>query len=320
MVQWLNNIAIKKYFLGSPKFLFCLALIFLGLPKFFTQNNLAVTNYPDYKDNKQFKKFYRHRDVTTAWQINQLKDGALVVKLKTNSKQVNALNKIGNTKKAIEKTIETFIVNKNIMMAYLDRYNFSKVYFVYSHFQDSLLKGIRSGIFLDTNLVVNNTIEMKESFYLIAEKDFAYNSSIGFVKEDSARYAVEKGNPSGGMWDIVVKNKYGHQLKRPFPYLGFFGNIIVNYSGPVPMYYKYDSGEVTYSPDKTQMADKKVAANKNFKKAPKGYSTLFLGKGDIYEMISGGIENFNDDLIRFYRRSPKVELDKIDADIKPFLY
>lgn len=274
----------------------------------------------DYKDPKQFEKFRKRRVLIAAWQVNELKTGALVVKLKTNINQINAFNKYGETEKAIEKTIETHIVNKNIMMAYLDNFKFCKVYFIYSNSHDSLLNGVRKGIFLDTNLTIDPTITMNEKYYLIAEKDFAYNSSIGFVREDSARYVIEKGNPSGDTYDIVIKNKYGHQLKRPFPYLGSFSKKIINYMGTIPMYYKYEDKIITYTIDKTQLADRELAPNKNFKKPLPGYKTISLHKGDVYESISNGIQTFQENLINFYKESPKPELDKIDKSVLPFLY
>ena len=308
MAQLLN----KKIFIYFILFFNC---VYLN-----AQQDQGISKPKDYKDPKQFEKFRKRRMVIAAWQINQLKQGALVVKLKTNSNQIKAFNKYGEPDKAIDKTIETFIINKNIMTAYLDNFKFCKVYFIYSNSHDSLLNGIRSGIFLDTNLKINNEIVLNEKFYLIAEKDFAYNSSIGFVKEDSAKFVFEKGNPTGGEYDITIKNKFGHQLKGPFPYLGSFGKLIATAVGPVPMYYKYEDGNVTYAIDKTQLFDRKATASKNFKKPPVGYKTCFLQKGNIYESISSGIDQFNGDLNEFYKRSPKPELDKIDPSILPFLY
>jgi hypothetical protein len=274
----------------------------------------------DYKDPQQFEKFRKRRKIIAAWQINQLKDGALVVKLKTNIKQIDAFNNHGEKDKAIEKIIETYIVNKNIMMAYLDNFKFCKIYFIYSNSHDSLQKGVRTGIFLDTNLTIDPNISMTEKFYLIAEKDFSYNSSIGFVKEDSAKFVREKGNPSGGMYDIVIKNKYGHQLKRPFPYLCGFGKKIIGYMGLIPMYYKYEDNKITYFIDKTQLFDRQQSPTKNFKPQPKGFKTLQFNKGDVYEWISFGVEQLNDNLKQFYQGNAKPELDKIDPEIKPFLY
>lgn len=171
----------------------------------------------EYKNQEQFKNFYSRRNAVGKWQINQLKTGALCVRLHTNKNLIESLRKMGKADLATQKEYEMMAINKNIIMAYTRYYNFSKVYFFFSNYSDTLLKGARSGIFLDTNLVIDPKIEMKESFYLLAEKDDAYNSSIGFVKEDTAKYIKETGSASKEC-AMVIKNKYGHQLKDPFPF------------------------------------------------------------------------------------------------------
>lgn len=171
----------------------------------------------DYKDGKQFKDFYKRRNIIGRWQINQLKNGALVVRLHNNKTLVDGLKKMGKADLAAQKELEMMAVNKNILMAFTRYYKFSKVYFFFSNNSDTLLKGARSGIFLDTNLIVDPNIEMKETFYLLAEHDDVYNSSIGFVPEDTAKLTKETGNPSKEA-AMVIKNKYGHQLKDPFPF------------------------------------------------------------------------------------------------------
>src|SRR5687768_11119873 len=59
----------------------------------------------DYKDPKQHEKFYKRRNVIGAWQINKLKQGALVVRLKTNKMAIDELKKAGNTDLALEKEL-----------------------------------------------------------------------------------------------------------------------------------------------------------------------------------------------------------------------
>lgn len=171
----------------------------------------------EYKDQEQFRNFYKRRNAVGKWQINQLKNGALVIRLHTNKTLVDGLRKMGKADLATQKEYEMLAINKNIVMAFTKYYNFSKVYFFFSNHSDTLLQGARSGIFLDTNLVVDPKIEMKETFYLLGEKDDAYNSSIGFVKEEEAKSTKEIGNASKEC-AMVIKNKYGHQLKDPFPF------------------------------------------------------------------------------------------------------
>ncbi len=282
------------------------------------------SNHKDYKNEKQFEKFHKRRTIIGAWQINQLKEGALVVKLKTNKTLIDELTKVGNISLATAKRVETDIINKNVMMAYKDNFNFCKVYFIYSYSNDSLLNGARFGIFLDTNLIVDSKIEMKEKFYLLAERDYLYNSSVGFVKEDSARFVSEHGNPSGQVVEIVIKNKYGHQLKKPFPYeCGFgFGGAAYTLSHLkfVPVYY-YDGGlGIKYNLDKTQLIDLKNNPKKEFKKAPAGAKTFKIEKQYSYEVLSSKVIEFNQNLNEYYKASPKPEMDKLDKEILQFLY
>ncbi|MBL7895798.1 MAG: hypothetical protein JNK50_10950 [Bacteroidia bacterium] len=204
MAQWLSKIIFA--------FLFFVPAIHFAQDK-----NKSVYNPPDYKDNSQFEHFYKRRTAISKWQINQLKNGALVVRLHNNKKLIESLRKMGKADLATQKEYEMMAINKNIVLAFQKYYTFSKVYFFYSHHSDTLLNGTRSGIFLDSNLVVDPSIEMKEKFYLLAEKDDVYNSSIGYVKEDTALLVKEIGNPSKEA-AIVIKNKYGHQLKDPFPF------------------------------------------------------------------------------------------------------
>jgi hypothetical protein len=300
--------------------IFCLALCF---QPGYSQKDKNVFNYDDYKDKKQFEKFSKRRMIIGAWQINQLKEGALVVKLKSNKTLIEELIKNGNASLAEQKRVETFITNRNIMAAFRDSYTFSKLYFIYSSAGDSLLNGVRSGIFLDSSLSINKELVMNENFYLIAEKDFVYNSSIGFVKEDSARYIKENGNPSGEMAEAVLKNKYGHQLKKPFPYVCGYGNkgvIDMAFVKNVPAYYRSNNGAIEYSIDKTQLADMKADKNRDFKKPPAGTVVMMMDKQNAYEIISAKVSRFNDEIMGYYRGNPKPEMDKIDPEIKAFLY
>jgi hypothetical protein len=158
---------------------------------------------------------------------------------------------------------------------------------------------------------------MNEKFYLIAEPDYGYNSSIGFVKEDSARKVVETGNPVREM-AVVLKNKYGHQLKGPFPYSVKEKNFM-DATYDIPLTVNGESFE--YKVNKTYLADLK-AKDKGEKINSKttGNATAKIKKQHTYEKIADAVDQLNDELNRYYRSAPKVEIDKMDATIKPFLY
>ena len=256
----------------------------------FAQEGNDINNVKDYKDPKQFTKFRKRRLVIASWQINQLKKGALVVRLKTNKKLIEALKKQGKQELAIQKEAEQLAITKNTILAYTSKLTFCKVYFIYSDFADSLLHGARKGIFLDSSLTINPSIEMSEQFYLIAERDYAYNSSIGFVKQDSAKYVFEAGNPVKEM-AVVVKNKYGHQLKGPFPY---------------------------YVKDKTYAG---VNASVNQYVVLNGKTHLVtIGKQFSKEKLFLYIGVLDDNLRQFYQSTSNPEIEKINQEILPFLY
>ena len=180
-----------------------LLIFILSVAFSFAQEDDERFGDKDYKDQDQFEKFYRRRKIIGAWQINQLKEGALVVKLKANSLAITALKKQGNMQLAERMRLEAAGINANILRAFKSNYTFSKVYFIYGSAVDSLLNGKREGVFLDTNLNVDAKIVMNEKFYLLVELDRLYNSSIGFVKEDSARFVKENGSSNNAETFVV---------------------------------------------------------------------------------------------------------------------
>ncbi|MBA3679752.1 MAG: hypothetical protein H0W73_00980 [Bacteroidetes bacterium] len=267
----------------------------------------------DYKDPAQFEKFRKKRMIIASWQINQLKNGALVVRLKTSKKLVDALRSQGKTVLADEKQLEQDAININTMRAYINNYTFSKVYFMYSNYSDSLLNGKREGIFVDTTLTVDSKIVMNEKFYLLAERDYTYNSSIGFVPEDSARIQIEKGNAIKEV-PIVIKNKYGHQLKGPFPYyagekfnqqkkIDYVTYITIN-GISIP----FNVGGTKNSRSKKTFKYKGVEMDVNI---PKHFT---------YPKIAASIERINEYLIQFHQGAPPPDLSRIDPDVIPLLY
>lgn len=165
-----------------------------------------------------FEHFAKRRHLLANWQINQLADsGALVIRLKSKRKTIEALKKNNQPKAAKELEQAVYYENKMIARAFARHYTFSKLYFIFDYSSDTLLKGLRTGFFLDTNLNRQPAIIMSEKFYLLAEKDVLVESTLGLVPDSLANSVTETGAPVKQV-AIVIKNKYGHQLKRPFPY------------------------------------------------------------------------------------------------------
>ncbi len=308
MVQWLNNACALA-----------LAVCFTSAA---SAQSVSETNSKDYKDAKTHEKFRKRRMAVSAWQINQLKQGALVVRLKTSSHLINGLKKRGDDIQAEKARIEQLAINKNYMRAFLDKYSFSKMYFIYSNSSDSLLKGARSGIFVDTTMRVNPAISMSEKFYLLAETDFIYNSSIGFVPEDSAATVVEQGNPSSSEAPVIVKNKYGHQLKDPFP---FSQEKLVYPKALQVVYVNVENKTIPFSV-RGIFADNGIRTNDKENGSPthviNGQKVeLSIPRMATYEVLNEVVSAFNANLNDFYRRSAHMESDEgKDEDAKRFYY
>lgn len=302
MAQWLN-----KFF---AVLLFCFATGDLLL----AQEPSKANKYDDYKDKDQFKKFLKRRRVIGAWQINQLKTGALVVRLRTNARLIETLKVQGNTELARQKYFETYVMNKNTMMAYRNNYDFSKLYFIYSSSSDSLLKGARTGIFLDTALNVDPNIIMNEDFYLLAERDYVFNSSIGFVPIDSAEKQIERGNPGTEMI-AVIKNKFGHQLKEPFPYN--VGDLSLS-----AISYRF----IGTQNEKSELIWFMVESAKQESDIKSRYPQLkdwlrFDIKKQFYtSKLSLPIQQLNLNLRAYFQATPPPDMTRIDPEIKKFLY
>ncbi len=297
-------------------------LIFTG--PFYAQEEIPYErNTFDYKDPEQFKNYNKRSKTVSYWQINELKEGALVVRLRNNRLLIEELIKSGNKELALQKIMEQYAMNKNTMMAYIDHLDFCKVYFIYSNSSDSLMNGFRKGIFLDTSLNINPEIELKEKFYLLAERDYGYNSTIGFVKEDSARLVRERGT-AVRMMAVVLKNKYTHQLKTPFPYLVKEKNFMdANLDFPMTVIESESGVQLQYTVNKTYFAD--LAANPKNKaglnvKENGNLKVVHVKKQFTYEKVADAIKELNQNLERFYNYSPRINSKKLDSRFLPFLY
>jgi hypothetical protein len=203
--------------------------VFVFLTTFcFAQNDGVKSGvYNDYKSDTTYKNFDKLRYKVAYAQINALKKGALLVRLKTNKRAISKLKSAGNYDLATNLEKETELENKIIMSAYKKEFTFCPVYFFYSESSDSIRKNNLSGIFVDTTLQVNPSIVCNASFFLVAEQDAIYNSSLGLVPEPLAKTSRESGSYSREA-PIVVKNKYFIQLHKPFPFFQIKGGTTLN--------------------------------------------------------------------------------------------
>jgi hypothetical protein len=148
--------------------------------------------------------------------VRHLSSGALLVSLQERAMGIASLRKMGYDASANQIIKQQLLQNKIIVNGFRKRFNYCPVYFFYNTNNDSVLAGHTNGIFLDTNLVVDPTIKLRESFFLVAEEGDMEMADQA-TDEDSANaqpvatYTVR----SGG---ILVMDSRFKVLHSPFPY------------------------------------------------------------------------------------------------------
>ncbi len=131
-------------------------------------------------------------------QINQLHDGALLVRLITKTKTITTLKNAGNYKMADEIELEQSTLNKRIILAFRNHFKFCPVYFFYSDYTEAVKNNeINKIIFLNDDLQLDPEILFKEDKFLTAE----------FSLIDDADFEA-----------LIIKDNQFVQLKRPFPF------------------------------------------------------------------------------------------------------
>lgn len=127
-------------------------------------------------------------------QIINLKDGALLIRLKKNSLKVQALRKYGREQEARDEERKMELENASTIRAIKTSYTFSSYYFFYSENSDLLLARKWDGIVLDSTLMPVNL--PKNLFYLVGEFGETREMNIdAFVVLDSQYIQLEKPFP-----------------------------------------------------------------------------------------------------------------------------
>lgn len=140
-------------------------------------------------------------DELAANYIRQLKDGVVLVRLKTSNLQVAKLIELGKVEEAKEKVILQQEKNLKIVKSFSKYFNFCKVYFFYSNNSELVKQKKTEGIFLDLNLNVDSSIKLNEVNVFIVD--------IGDLFFDAFSSHSE---------GIGIMNQDFELLVKPFPY------------------------------------------------------------------------------------------------------
>ncbi len=160
-------------------------------------------------------------------EIKILKEGVLLVRLRTKENSILALKRIGRDKLANKIEEKQINYNKKIVSAFRTNFTFCPTYFFYSNYSDSIIsKQIKGVIFLNDSLQADSTIKLTTTNFLTAE--------FGIIEQDTAKYldsyysysgdsGLERrssyyGEPDMGFGVLKIMSDQFVQLKNPFPY------------------------------------------------------------------------------------------------------
>jgi len=161
-------------------------------------------------------------------QIADLKDGTLLVRLKTSENKINALLKSGKTEEADRVRQKQEIENKKIVFAFRHHYNFSEVLFFYSRKSGEIRRKEFAEIFLNDSLMTDPsiTVDKNKSIFIAefasVEQDTAKYISRATYQPDG-NWTLKKqnhyyGGPNPGFDALIIRDENFVQLRKPFPY------------------------------------------------------------------------------------------------------
>ncbi len=147
----------------------------------------------------------------------EMKKGALLVRLKTQENKIKALKERGNTIEAANIEFNQHQENKEIIAAFKENFNFCKVYFFYSS---------------DTKLVKKKQLEqvtfLGDSLEKIDTPKITtfYTAEFGNVDNTKQTQNSSEISSSLGFAALYIMTDQFVQLKQPFPYYSKLRGIV----------------------------------------------------------------------------------------------
>lgn len=174
----------------------------------------SVLSQEDTLTAKEFRALKREMAVT---QIRELKEGVLLIQLKTSQNTIDAYIKKGNLKKANFIKARQDQDNKSIIKGFRDYFNFCPVYFCYSTDRNNLKNKDYSKItFLDDDLKpIVIPLNLTEVNYYIS--GIAKNNYNNTTLDNISNFKTDYDN-SIQFDAFIINNKNFQQLSAPFPY------------------------------------------------------------------------------------------------------
>lgn len=166
-------------------------------------------------------------------QVMLLKNGTLVVRLKTNDKSIEAYRKAGKEKLAKKMELDNRLMNLYLMQSFLYNFDFCKLIFIKAKDTRKLLNH-EPGIFLNEELNSDPSITFKGDSFFVAE----YGATVSNMKNNSYNYnegtIQESQNPASNS-ALVIMDTSLRQLQDPFPYYSIVNINFSNFSKKHPI-------------------------------------------------------------------------------------
>lgn len=133
--------------------------------------------------------------------IKKLKDGFLLVRLRSIEKQMEMLRFKRQRSAAYQLRTETKKKNAQIVKAFSNSFSFAPVYFFYSKYSRQIRMNSLDSIVLDDELLPVNYDLIKDKTFLVAE--FA---------------EIQPPADGAGLPALILRDEQLNQLKKPFPF------------------------------------------------------------------------------------------------------
>jgi hypothetical protein len=200
-----------------------------------------------------------NRDLSKS-QICQLKEGTLLVRLKTAENKISVLPDEDKIKKSDTIKYLQDAENKKIIAAFKKKFTFCNVAFFYSNYSEKIMERKFNKVFLNENLEIDNSI-------FIDTTKSIFTAEFGALTKDSIKYFSHYGYEPNKPWNtkqmniiytsyfgtdmlaLFVMNDKFCQLQKPFPYFSKNNYFSINEQTEQIMFYPFEF--LPYSTDRT---------------------------------------------------------------------
>ena len=183
------------------------------------------------QSEREYREFVKAKAIQD---IQQLKDGVLLFRLKTNSEETAYYKKYGNQEEAERIQTKTNAFNVYVINTISTNFDFCKVLFFPDTLSRELLNGNTDAMyFYNEQLELYEDLSSMDSIYYIAEIGVSEGDTTSSRKDtyissgDNGAEWKEKtyGNEGLGIQGFIIRDSTFKQLTSPFPYCVKIGSL-----------------------------------------------------------------------------------------------